>query len=48
MAAAMLTFEDRFSIFEQLSLHQRRIDTPWGAEIAARYVDLYWPEGRLC
>ena len=42
-----LGFEDRYLIFEQLNLHQRRIDTPWGADSAASYVDLYWPEGRF-
>ncbi|MGI4756031.1 MAG: hypothetical protein ACRYGF_04190 [Janthinobacterium lividum] len=47
MASDALTFQDRFSIFEQLNLHQRCIDTPWGAEAAAQYVDIYWPEGKF-
>jgi hypothetical protein len=35
---------DRLEIFEQLNLHQRRIDTSWGSASAQDYVDLYWPE----
>ncbi len=45
MAGEGLTIEDRFQLFEQLNLHQRLIDTPWGKESAQAYVDLYWPEG---
>lgn len=40
-----LPFEDRFAIFEQMNLHQRRIDDSWGREQAQAYVDLYWPGG---
>ena len=47
MPATSLTPEDRFCIVEQLNLHQRRIDTPWGAPSAAAYVELYWPEGKF-
>ncbi len=47
MSHEALTVEDRYVIFEQLNLHQRRIDTPWGAEQAAQYQSLYWPEGRF-
>ena len=47
MSADILTIEDRFAIFEQLNLHQRCIDTPWGADPAAAYVALYWPEGKF-
>ena len=42
-----LTVFDRFEIFEQLNLHQRRIDTPWGLESAEKYTDLYWPDGKF-
>lgn len=47
MPASSLTPDDRFCLLEQLNLHQRRIDTPWGAESAAAYVELYWPEGKF-
>ena len=47
MASNTLTVTDRFKILEQLNLHQRLIDTPWGRESAQRYADLYWPEGKL-
>ena len=42
-----LTLEDRFVIFEQMNLHQQRIDGGWGLEQAQAYVDLYWPEGKF-
>ncbi len=42
---SVLTTEHRFTIFEQLNQHQRRIDTPWGRESVDKYLDLYWPEG---
>ena len=47
MDSRELTALDRFEIFEQLNLHQRRIDTPWGRESAERYADLYWPDGKF-
>jgi hypothetical protein len=47
MASNALTLVDRFEIFEQLNLHQRLIDTPWGRESAQRYADLYWPEAKF-
>ncbi|GLS31575.1 SnoaL-like domain-containing protein [Mesorhizobium albiziae] len=47
MTGSELTTTDRFEIFEQLNLHQRLIDTPWGRESAERYADLYWPEGKF-
>ena len=47
MAGMQLTSIDRFEIFEQLNLHQRRIDTPWGRQAADQYADLYWPEGKF-
>ena len=40
-----LSFQDRFEIFEQLNMHQRVIDRPWGIDAANAYLDLYWPEG---
>jgi hypothetical protein len=42
-----LTFQDRFEIFTQLNLHQRRIDTPWGLGSVKQYLELYWPEGHF-
>ena len=42
-----LSLLDRFEIFEQLNLHQRLIDTPWGKESVERYIELYWPEGQF-
>ncbi|MFF0739146.1 NAD(P)-binding domain-containing protein [Streptomyces sp. NPDC004111] len=39
-----LTAADRFEIFEQLTLHQRRIDNDASRGSADAYVDLYWPE----
>ena len=47
MISGELTSIDRFEIFEQLNLHQRRIDKPWGREAAEQYADLYWPEGKF-
>lgn len=38
---------DRFSILEQLSMHQRIIDKGWGAEQVDQYRALYWPEGKF-
>ena len=40
-----LSVEDRFAIFEQMNLHQQRIDAGWGRAQAEAYADLYWPEG---
>ncbi len=45
--ANTLPVEDRFAIFEQMNLHQKRIDAGWGREQAGAYVDLYWPEGKM-
>lgn len=42
-----LSLEDRFIIFEQMNLHQQRIDAGWGRDQADAYVDLYWPEGKF-
>lgn len=42
-----LSVEDRFAIFEQMNLHQQRIDASWGRQQAQDYVDLYWPEGKM-
>ncbi|MCY0939076.1 NAD(P)-binding domain-containing protein [Streptomyces sp. H34-S4] len=39
-----LTAVDRFEIFEQLALHQRRIDNDASRASADKYLDLYWPE----
>lgn len=39
-----LTALERFEIFEQLTLHQRRIDNDASRASADAYVDLYWPE----
>ncbi|MFJ7060779.1 NAD(P)-binding domain-containing protein [Streptomyces microflavus] len=39
-----LTPADRFEIFEQLTLHQRRIDNDASRASVDSYVDLYWPE----
>ena len=38
---------DRFTIFEQMSLHQRVIDKGWGLAQAELYNSLYWPEGKF-
>ena len=38
---------DRFMIFEQMNLHQQCIDQDGSRESALRYVDLYWPEGKM-
>lgn len=43
----ILTLEDRWTVFEQMNLHQVSIDAGWGREQADAYVDLYWPEGRF-
>lgn len=40
----VLTFEDRFEIFEQINLHQRYIDNDASRESAAKYVSLYWED----
>ena len=42
-----LTTSDRFTIFEQMNMHQRIIDQGWGLEQTKRYNDLYWPEGKF-
>ncbi|MBC7926238.1 MAG: nuclear transport factor 2 family protein [Bryobacteraceae bacterium] len=42
-----LTAIDRFTIFEQLNMHQRCIDNGWGREQAKMYNDLYWPEAKF-
>ena len=42
-----LSVEDRFAIFEQMNLHQVAIDSGWGREQAAAYVDLYWDGGKF-
>ena len=42
-----LSLQDRWTIFEQLNLHQISIDAGWGAEQAKAYCDLYWPEGKF-
>ena len=39
-----LTAIDKFEIFEQLNLHQHRIDGDASREAAMAYVDLYWPD----
>lgn len=36
---------DRFSIFEQLNLHQAYIDQNLTCNNANLYASLYWPEG---
>ncbi|KID96156.1 hypothetical protein MAJ_07924, partial [Metarhizium majus ARSEF 297] len=41
----LLTPTDRFSIFEQLSLHQSYIDHSLTCDNAKLYASLYWPEG---
>lgn len=40
----LLTPTDRFSIFEQLSLHQSYIDHSLTCDNAKLYASLYWPE----
>ncbi len=35
---------DKFEIFEQINLHQRRIDGDATLESALKYVDLYWSD----
>jgi hypothetical protein len=42
-----LTVTDRFTIFEQLNMHQRCIDKGWGREQVALYNRLYWPEAKF-
>ncbi|MEH2450196.1 hypothetical protein [Nostoc sp.] len=42
-----LTAIDRFTIFEQLNMHQRCIDKGWGREQADLYNRLYWPEAKF-
>jgi hypothetical protein len=42
-----LSIADRFTIFEQMNLHQQSIDAGWGHEQAEAYVNLYWPEGKF-
>lgn len=42
-----LSTADRFEIFEQLQLHQRRIDDDASRDSAMRYVELYWPEAKF-
>lgn len=36
---------DRFSIFEQINLHQAYIDNNLTCDNAKLYASLYWPEG---
>ena len=42
-----LTVLDRFTIFEQMNMHQLIIDKGWGREQVGLYNGLYWPEGRF-
>lgn len=42
-----LTVTDRFTIFEQLNLHQRCIDKGWGREQVDLYNRLYWSEAKF-
>ena len=42
-----LTISDRFTIFEQLNLHQHYIDNDASLESARKYVGLYWPEAKF-
>ncbi|MBV9389667.1 MAG: nuclear transport factor 2 family protein [Chroococcidiopsidaceae cyanobacterium CP_BM_ER_R8_30] len=47
MSENKLSVQDRFEIFEQLSLHQRCIDNGFGRESVRKYQDLYWSEGKF-
>ena len=47
MSSDELSLLDRFAIFEQLNLHQRRIDKGWGRQQADAYDALYWPEAKF-
>jgi hypothetical protein len=42
-----LTVADRFTLFEQMNLHQRIIDKGWGRDSVELYDALYWPEARF-
>ncbi|MBW4549433.1 MAG: nuclear transport factor 2 family protein [Symplocastrum torsivum CPER-KK1] len=42
-----LTVTDRFTIFEQLNMHQRCIDKGWGREQVDLYNRLYWAEAKF-
>ncbi|PQZ60261.1 MULTISPECIES: nuclear transport factor 2 family protein [unclassified Microbacterium] len=42
-----LSAQDRFEIFEQLTLHQRYIDNDASRESAEKYVSLYWPDSQF-
>ncbi len=42
-----LTVDDRFSIFEQLNLHQHCIDNDPSRASAETYISLYWPEAKF-
>ena len=42
-----LTVADRFTIFEQLNMHQRIIDKGFGRPQADLYNTLYWPEAKF-
>ncbi len=42
-----LSVLDRFTIFEQLNLHQRCIDRGWGRDQVDMYNRLYWPEAKF-
>lgn len=42
-----LSVADRFTIYEQLNMHQRVIDKGWGREQVDLYNGLYWPEGKF-
>lgn len=42
-----LTVADRFTLFEQMNMHQRIIDKGWGTDSVDLYNSLYWPEAEF-